>query len=204
MKCIDVDKLIITAQSAWDSWYRFSDRACHYTAQTWTWYCRTFFSAKAMGQYESIGDAVGLMMVCTVSLGMAARVTWEDWRHTDEAQQLAELAVETLEAAKPHAERLAYQAVNLIARPVLNHLGQGGPVLSSTQTATIAVPEVEGGALLGSTESPVIDVDLAMTSLSEHLESKELPELLSIAQEVGAEVAVQDKSGLITSIWRAL
>ena len=63
---------------------------------------------------------------------------------------------------------------------------------------------VEGVAVLSSTESPVIDVDIAMTSLTEHLESKELPELLSIAQEVGAEVAVQDKSGLITSIWRAL
>ena len=138
-----------------------------------------------MERYETIGDAIGLMMICAVSLGMAARVTWEDWRRTDEAQQLAELAVETLEGAKPHAERLAYQAVNLIARPVLNHLEQGGAVLSST-------------------ESPVIDVDIAMTSLTEHLESKELPELLSIAQEVGAEVAVQDKSGLITSIWRAL
>ena len=201
---IDVDQLAHHAQSAWDRWYRFSDRACHYTAQTWEWYCSSFFSTEAMERYETIGDAIGLMMICAVSLGMAARVTWEDWRRTDEAQQLAELAVETLEGAKPHAERLAYQAVNLIARPVLNHLEQGGAVLTSTQAEAMDMQGVEGVAVLSSTESPVIDVDIAMTSLTEHLESKELPELLSIAQEVGAEVAVQDKSGLITSIWRAL
>ena len=182
MKHIDVKQLTSHAQSAWDSWYRFSDRACHYTAQTWEWYCSAFFSTE----------------------GMAARVTWEDWRHTDEAQQLAELAVETLEDAKPHAERLAYQAVNLIARPVLNHLGQGGEVLDSTLAQIQAQQRSEGAEVLGSTESPVIDVDIAMTSLTEHLESKELPELLLIAQELGVEMAVQDKSGLITSIWRAL
>ena len=187
MKHIDFDQLTSHAQSAWDSWYRFRDRACHYTAQTWTWYCRTFFSAKAMGQYESIGDAVGLMMVCTVSLGMAARVTWEDWRHTDEAQRLAELTVEPLEAAKPHAERLAYQAVNLIARPVLNHLNQGAQVLSST-------------------ESPVIDVDIAMTSLTEHLQEKAIPELLLIADQLSVAVpTVQcSKSQLVSLIWEAL
>ena len=204
MKHIDVKQLTSHAQSAWDSWYRFSDRACHYTAQTWEWYCSAFFSTEAMERYETIGDNLGLLMVCTVSLGMAARVTWEDWRHTDEAQQLAELAVETLEDAKPHAERLAYQAVNLIARPVLNHLGQGGEALDSTLAQIQAQQGSEGAEVLGSTESPVIDVDIAMTSLTEHLESKELPELLLIAQEVGAEVSVLDKSGLITSIWRAL
>ena len=183
----DIDTLTITAQSAWDSWYRFSDRACHYTAQTWEWYCQTFFSTEAMERYETIGDAIGLLMVCTVSLSMAARVTWEDWRRTDEAQQLAELAGKTLEDAKPHVERLAYQAVNLIARPVLNHLRQGAQVLSST-------------------ESPAIDVDLAMTSLTEHLQGKEIPELLLIADQLKIPVpTVQcSKGDLITLIWRAL
>ena len=187
MRHIDIEPLTITAQSAWDTWYRASDRACHYTAQTWEWYCQTVFSTEAMERYEAIGDAIGLMMVCTVSLGMAARVTWEDWRHTDEAQQLAELAVETLETAKPHAERLAYQVVNLIARPVLNHLGQGAQVLTST-------------------ESPVIDVDIAMTSLTEHLQEKGIPELLLIADQLEIPVpTVQcSKSQLVSLIWRAL
>ena len=111
-----------------------------------------------MERYETIGEAVGLMMVCTVSLGMAARVAWEDWRGTHEAQQLAELAVETLEAAKPHAERLVYQAINLIARPVLNHLGQSGEVLNGNQTEAQALPAFEGGAIQNGTESPVIGV----------------------------------------------
>ena len=206
MKHIDVKQLTCHAQSAWDRWYRFSDHACHTTAQTWTWYCRTFFSTEAMERYEAIGDAIGLMMVCTVSLGMAARVTWEDWRRTDEAQQLAELAVETLEAAKPHAERLAYQVINLVARPVLNHLGQGGQVLSSAQSETIAVAEVEGGQVLSGTESLVIDVDIAMTSLTEHLQEKGIPELLLIADQLSVAVpTVQcSKGDLITLIWEAL
>ena len=200
MKHIDVKQLTSHAQSAWDSWYRFSDRACHYTAQTWEWYCSSFFSTEAMERYETIGDAIGLMMICAVSLGMAARVTWEDWRRTDEAQQLAEFAVETLEDAKPHVERLAYQAVNLIARPVLNRLGQGGPVLNGTQAEAMDMQGFEGGPVLNGAESLVIDVDIAMTSLTEHLQEKEIPELLLIADQLSVAVpTVQcSKGDLIT------
>ena len=196
MRHLDVEQSTFHAQSAWDSWYRFSDRACHYTAQTWEWYCSSFFSTEAMERYEAIGDAVGLMMVCTVSLGMAARVAWEDWRRTDEAQQLAELAVETLEAAKPHAERLAYQAVNLIARPVLNHLGQGGPALDSAITDGDGL-RIE---LLADNTDWLADED----AIDIDLRGKEIPELLLIARELGIETSVQDKSGLITLIWEAV
>ena len=202
-----------TAQSAWDSWYRFRDRACHYTAQTWEWYCSAFFSTEAEQRYKTLGDGLGLMMVCAVSLGMAARVAWDKWVQTEEAQQLANLAVETLEDAKPHAERLVYQAVNLIARPVLNHLEQGGKVLDSTMAEAQSQQALEDGGndlkvelLADHTDwdEPVIDTDIAMASLAEHLQNKDLPELLLVAQELGAEVSVQDKSGLVTSIWRAL
>ena len=206
MRHIDFEQVTSHAQSAWDSWYRFSDRACHTTAQTWEWYCSAFFSTEAMERYETLGDVIGLMMVCTVSLGMAARVTWEDWRRTDEAKQLAELAVETLEAAKPHAERLAYQVVTLIARPMLNHLGQGGQAPGSTEPQTYTQQAFEGGQILGSTESPVIDVDIAMTSLTEHLQEKGIPELLLIADQLEIPVpTVQcSKSQLVSLIWEAL
>ena len=215
MRHLDVEQSTFHAQSAWDSWYRFSDRACHYTAQTWEWYCQTVFSTEAMERYEAIGDAIGLMMVCTVSLGMAARVTWEDWRHTDEAQQLAELAVETLEDAKPHVERLAYQAVNLIARPVLNHLGQGAQVLDSTQAQVQAQQASEGGPVLDSaiTGGDDLRIDLLADNtdwladedaIDIDLRGKEIPELLLIARELGIETSVQDKSGLITLIWEAV
>ena len=215
MRHINFDQLAHHAQTIWEHWYQASDKACHYTAQTWEWYCSALFSTEAMERYETLGDAIGLMMVCTVSLGMVARVAWEDWRRTDEAQQLAELAVETLEDAKPNVERLAYQAVNLIARPVLNHLGQGAQVLDSTQAQVQAQQASEGGPVLDSaiTDGDDLRIDLLADNtdwladedaIDIDLRGKEIPELLLIARELGIETSVQDKSGLITLIWEAV
>ena len=189
MQRIDFDQLTFHAQSAWDQWYAFSDRACHATATAWEWYCNTFFSTKAMERYKSIGDGLGLMMICAVSLGMAARVTWDEWVETEEAQQMSQAI---------------YKAVDQITAYSLDKLAEP----ESEAIDEITDDDLWVELLVDNTDwladETIIDDDLAMASLSEHLESEELPELLLIAQEVGAEVAVQDKSGLITSIWRAL
>ena len=72
-------QLTITANTAWDTWYSFSDRACHDTATVYRWYVATFFSAKAKQRYEEIGQIVGCAMVMAVAAGITARIVFQKW-----------------------------------------------------------------------------------------------------------------------------
>jgi hypothetical protein len=58
--------LTITATTAWDTWYRYSERACNDTAKVYRWYVATFFSAKAQARYEWIGNMIGTLAALAI------------------------------------------------------------------------------------------------------------------------------------------
>jgi hypothetical protein len=58
--------LTITATTAWDTWYSYSERACNDTATVYRWYVATFFSAKAQALYQWIGEMLGCMIALAI------------------------------------------------------------------------------------------------------------------------------------------
>ena len=58
--------LTITAQTAWDTWYAFSDRACNDTATAYRWYVATFFSEAANRRYQWIGQMIGSLVALAI------------------------------------------------------------------------------------------------------------------------------------------
>jgi len=66
--------LTITANTAWGTWYEFSDRACHDTATVYRWYVATFFSAKAQARYQWIGEMLG----CIIALAILYTQQWAE------------------------------------------------------------------------------------------------------------------------------
>ena len=200
-----IDCLKTQARTAWTTWYDASDRACQATATAWEWYTDTFFSDEATARYRGIGEGLGLLMVCTVSLGVAARSAWEAWRETEEAQALTELAAEAVEVARPHVEQLAYRAINTVARPVLNILSQAQELETEVGEDDFRIE-----SLADNTEwleyEPVVDAfNAEVADYREQFADKEIPELLLYADQLGVAIpTVQcSKSQLISLIWEA-
>ena len=200
------DCLMRQARSAWDTWYGVSDRACRYTSQVWEWYIDTFFSAKSDKAYRDLGNTLGFAMVCAVALGQTARVYWDAAMSSDEAQELAEVAADAVEVAKPYAERHAWHAINTVARPVLNHLGQYQEL-----EAELGEDDFRLEALADHTDwlehEPVPDAfNAEVARFQEQFEGKEIPELLLIADQLQVPVpTIQcSKSQLVSLIREAL
>lgn len=64
----------ITANTAWDTWYEYSDRACHDTAKVWRWYVQAFFSPEANARYVWVGEMLG----CCIALIILYTRRWVD------------------------------------------------------------------------------------------------------------------------------
>ena len=64
----------ITANTAWDTWYEYSDRACHDTAKVWRWYVQAFFSPEANARYVWAGELIG----CCIALAYLYTKRWVD------------------------------------------------------------------------------------------------------------------------------
>ena len=64
----------ITANTAWDTWYEYSDRACHDTAKVWRWYVQAFFSPEANARYQWVGELIG----CCIALAYLYTKRWVD------------------------------------------------------------------------------------------------------------------------------
>ena len=66
--------LTVTATTAWDTWYSYSDRACNDTATVYRWYVATFFSPAASARYQWIGEMLG----CMIALAILYTQRWAD------------------------------------------------------------------------------------------------------------------------------
>lgn len=66
--------LTITANTAWSTWYEFSDRACNDTATVYRWYVATFFSEAASRRYQWIGEMLG----CIIALAVLYVQRWAE------------------------------------------------------------------------------------------------------------------------------
>jgi len=66
--------LTITATTAWDTWYSYSNRACNDTAIVYRWYYQAFFSEAASRRYEWIGQ----MIACGIALVVLYTQRWAD------------------------------------------------------------------------------------------------------------------------------
>lgn len=66
--------LTITANTAWSTWYAFSDRACNDTATAYRWYVATFFSEAANRRYQWVGEMLG----CVIALAILYTQQWAE------------------------------------------------------------------------------------------------------------------------------
>ena len=91
---INTTNLTITAQTAWDTWYGFSERACNDTAIVYRWYCQAFFSGAANQRYRNIGVVIGSLMVLSLIAGKLARIYLQKWVDETVEQALVTTEVE--------------------------------------------------------------------------------------------------------------
>jgi hypothetical protein len=103
-------QLFITANTAWSTWYEFSDRACHDTAKVYRWYVATFFSAKAQQRYQWIGEMLG----CLIALAV---LYTQRWAEAEVQSCIAQPAPQLVEA-DPFDQPQALAAVAAAMAPV--------------------------------------------------------------------------------------
>ena len=73
----------ITANTAWDTWYEYSDRACNDTAKVCRWYYNTFLGAEAQARYQWVGEMLG----CCIALAYLYTKRWVDAQVEQSLQQ---------------------------------------------------------------------------------------------------------------------
>ena len=95
--------------------------AARYGVLAYDWYTETFFSAKAQHIYNTLGEALGGMMIVTILVGRIARKHYQSWVDATVAECLpTEAAVEVAEADPfAPAENPYYPAMaQAISQPV--------------------------------------------------------------------------------------